>query len=134
MADEQHNLQMAARLGELWNSGRHDELLDLYHDDVVMTAAANWIDPGPWVGKEQVNQNQQEWASAWQEIEMAVDRVEAAGDKVVFLGTWHSRGAASGIGSTTPVAIVFTFDEGLIRRLDFFEDAEQALRAAGLPA
>jgi ketosteroid isomerase-like protein len=128
MSEEQRNLEVVARLGELWNAGQRNALLSLYHDDIVMTAARNWIDPGPWVGKEQVDANQQEWASAWDQIEMSVERVEAAGDKVVLLGKWHSRGAASGIGNVTPIAIVFTFEDGLIKRFDWLEDADEALR------
>ena len=125
---EQRNLEVVARLGELWNAGEHEALLSLYHDDIVMTAAPNWIDPGPWVGKDQVRRNQQDWASAWDQIEMSIDRVEATGDKVVCLGTWHTRGAASGIGGTTQVAILFTFEDGLIKRFDWFEEGDEALR------
>jgi ketosteroid isomerase-like protein len=132
MADEQRNLEVVARLGELWNAGKHDEILSLYHDDAVMTAAANWIDPGPWVGKEQIARNQRDWASAWQQIEMSFDRVEAAGDKVVVLGTWLTRGAVSGIGGTAPVVMVLTLEDGLIKRFEWFEEPEQALRMAGI--
>jgi ketosteroid isomerase-like protein len=132
MSEEQRNLEVVARLGELWNAGQHDELLLLYHDDAVMNAAPNWIDPGPWVGREQIARNQSDWASAWQQIEMSVERVEAAGDKVVLLGSWHSRGAASGIGNVTPIAIVFTFEDGLIKRFDWVESAAEAIRQAGI--
>jgi ketosteroid isomerase-like protein len=134
MSDEQHNLEVVARLGELWNAGRHEELLSLYHDEAVMTAAPNWIDPGPWVGKDQIARNQRDWASAWEQIEMSIERVEPAGDKVVVLGTWHTRGAASGIGGNAPVVMLLTFEDGLIKRFEWFEGADEALRAAGLPA
>jgi ketosteroid isomerase-like protein len=134
MADEQRNLEAVARLRELWNAGKHQELLSLYHDDVVMTAAPSWIDSGPWVGKDQIDANQRDFASAWEQIEMSIDRVEAAGDKVVCLGRWHTRGAASGIGGSSPVVILLTFEDGLIKRFEWFEEADEALRAAGLPA
>jgi len=61
MADEQRNLEVVGRIGERWNAGDHEGVLDLYHDDIVMTAAPDWPDPGPWVGKEQVAWNQREW-------------------------------------------------------------------------
>jgi ketosteroid isomerase-like protein len=97
-----------------------------------MTAATSWIDPGPWVGKEEIARNQRDWASAWEQIEMSIDRVEAAGDKVVCLGTWHTRGAASGVGGSTPVVMLLTFEDGLIRRFEWFEEPDEARRAAGL--
>jgi ketosteroid isomerase-like protein len=129
---EQRNLELAARLGELWNAGKHEELLSLYHDDAVMIAAANWIDPGPWVGKEQIARNHRDWASAWAQVEMTMERVEAAGDKVVVLGTWHTRGAASGIGGSAPVVMLLTFEDGRIKRFEWFEDPDEALRLAGI--
>jgi ketosteroid isomerase-like protein len=132
MSVEERNLQVIAEVGRRWNSGEHEGLLDLYHDDIVMTAAPNWIDSGPWVGKEQVAANQREWAGAWEKIEMVMHRVEAAGDKVVAIGEWHSRGAASGVGGTTPVVIVFTLEDGLVTKFDWLEDADDALSLAGL--
>jgi len=132
MGDEQRNLEVVARLGQLWNAGEHEAVLALYHDDIVMTAAPNWIDPGPWVGKDQVRSNQREWASAWEQIEMSIERLEVAGDKVVCIGEWHSRGVASGVGGTLPIAIVFTFEDGLVKRFEWREDADEALRLAGV--
>jgi ketosteroid isomerase-like protein len=132
MSEEQRNLEVVARLGELWNAGQHEELLSLYHDDAVMTASANWIDPGPWVGKEQIARNQRDWASSWEQIKMTIDRVEAAGDKVVCLATWHTRGAVSGVGGSAPVVMLLTFEDGLIKRFEWFENADEALRLAGI--
>jgi ketosteroid isomerase-like protein len=132
MSDEQRNLQIVAKVGRLWNSGDHDGTLAYYHDDIVMTAAPNWPDPGPWVGKDQVARNQRDWASAWEQIEMSVDRVEARGDKVVLLGRWHSRGVVSGAGGVTPLVIVFTLQDGLVKHFDFSQEADEALRLAGV--
>jgi ketosteroid isomerase-like protein len=132
MDHEQRNLEVVARLGQLWNEGDHDAMLSLYHDDVVMTAAPNWIDPGPWVGKHEVARSAREWSSAWQEIAMSIERAEAAGDKVVCIGEWVSRGVASGAGGTVPLVILFTLEDGLIKRFEWFEDPNDALRLAGI--
>ena len=132
MSEEQRNLEVVARLGQLWNSGDHDAVLPLFDDDIVMTAAPNWIDPGPWVGKEQVARNQRDWTSAWQQIEMSIERVEAAGDKVVCVGRWLSRGAASGAGGSLPIVILFTLEDGLVTHFEWMEDADEAFRRAGI--
>ena len=132
MSIEQRNLQVVAQLGERWNSGDHEGVLELYHDEIVMTASPEWLDAGPWVGKHQVAQNQADWASAWDTIEMAAERVEAAGNRIVLIGSWLSRGAASGAGSTTPIVIVFTLEEGLIKGFDWSWEADDALRLAGV--
>jgi ketosteroid isomerase-like protein len=130
MADEQRNLEVVGQIGVRWNAGDHEGVLDLYHDEIVMTAAPDWPDPGPWVGKEQVAWNQREWASAWETVEMVIYRV--AGDKVVAMGEWLSRGASSGAGGTIPIVIVFTLEDGLVTRFEWTQDADEALRAAGL--
>ena len=132
MGDEQRNLEVVAKVGQLWNAGDYDGTLAYYHDDIVMTAAPNWPDPGPWVGKDRVAETQREWASAWQLIEMSADRIEARDDKVVLLGQWHSRGAVSGAGGTTPIVMVFTFEDGLVTHFDFSQEADDALRLAGV--
>jgi ketosteroid isomerase-like protein len=132
MTEEQRNLDTVAKVGRLWNSGDYDATLAYYHDDIVMKASAEWPDPGPWVGKEAVARNQRDWASAWERIEMSVDRIEAKGDKVVLLGRWHSRGMLSGAAGETPLVMVFTLEDGLVKHFDFSQDADDALRLAGI--
>jgi hypothetical protein len=71
-------------------------------------------------------------ASAWETIEIVIDRVEAVGDKVVAIGEWLSRGVSSGAGGTIPIVIVFTFEDGLVTRFEWIQDVDEALRAAGI--
>jgi ketosteroid isomerase-like protein len=132
MSDEQRNLQVVAEVGRCWNEGDYDGTLAYYHDDIVMKAAPNWPVPGPWVGKDAVAENQRDWASAWERIEMSVERIEAKDDKVVLLGRWHSRGVMSGAAGETPLVMVFTLEDGLVKHFDFSQEADDALRAAGI--
>jgi hypothetical protein len=39
MSNEERNLKVVAELGRRWNAGDHQGVLDLYHDDIVITAA-----------------------------------------------------------------------------------------------
>jgi hypothetical protein len=55
------------------------------------------------------------------------------GDRVLGLGMIHIVGQGSGIETDVPAAILMTFRDGLITRLqDFGPDKQQALEAAGL--
>jgi ketosteroid isomerase-like protein len=55
------------------------------------------------------------------------------GDRVLGLGTIHVVGRGSGIEAGVPAAILMTFKNGLITRLqDFGGDRERAREAAGL--
>ncbi len=54
-------------------------------------------------------------------------------DRVLGLGTIHIVGQSSGIETDVPAAILMTFRDGLITRLqDFGPDKQRALEAAGL--
>jgi ketosteroid isomerase-like protein len=130
--EEQRNAEVVRRLGKLWNAGDYEGTLDLYSDDIVMTAAPEWPDPGPWVGKERVGWNQQQWQEVWDKIELVVHDVALAGDKALLIGEWNSRGIASGLGGQMEVIFVLTLRDGLITNFDWFSDADQARRAAGL--
>jgi ketosteroid isomerase-like protein len=134
MSDDKRNVEVARRLNRLWNEGDYETILSLYSDDIVMTAAPEWPDPGPWVGKERVAWNQAQWIDAWDSTELIVDSLEASGDKVLVLGRWHSRGRSSGVGGEMAVVFVLTLEDGLVARFDWFQDADAARRAAGLPA
>jgi ketosteroid isomerase-like protein len=132
MSTEKRNLEVVAELGKRWNAGDHRGVHELYHDEIVMTPASDWLYSDPWVGKEQVARGEREWAGAWEQLELSADRVEATGDRILLLGKWVSKGLASGADGTRPVAIVFTLEDGLIKRFDFFDGADDALREVGL--
>jgi ketosteroid isomerase-like protein len=134
MAEEQRNRDVINQLVELWNGGDYERILSLYRDDIVMTAAPEWPDPGPWEGKEQVAWNQRQWLDAWDSIELVIDRLEMRGDKVLAMGKWQSRGRSSGLGGEMPVVMVLTLEDGLVTRFDWFLDSDEARRAADLPA
>jgi ketosteroid isomerase-like protein len=130
--EEQRNAEVVRRLGELWNAGDYEGVLELYSDDVVMTAAPEWPDPGPWVGKEGVGWNQRQWLEAWDEVQLVTHELAFNGDKVLLVGEWNSRGTASGFGGQMEVIFVLTLRDGLITHFDWFSDADEARRAAGL--
>jgi ketosteroid isomerase-like protein len=129
---EERNVEVVRRLAERWNAGDHAGVLELYADDVVMVTAPEWPDAGPFVGKEAVDLSTQEWRSAWESVEVDLDRLEAAGDVVVVEGAWDSRGLASGAAGRIQFGIVLTVRDGQIARLEWFMDPGQARRAAGL--
>jgi ketosteroid isomerase-like protein len=129
---EERNVEVVRRLAERWNAGDYAGVLELYADDVEMVTAPEWPDAGTEVGKEAVERATQEWRSAWESIEVDLDRLEAAGDMVVAGGGWDSRGLASGASGRMPSGIVLTVRDGQIARLEWFMDPGQARRAAGL--
>lgn len=55
-----------------------------------------------------------------------------AGEQVVQFFRIRARGLASGIVLEGPLAQVWTLSEGVVVRVEFFEDRAEALEAAGL--
>jgi ketosteroid isomerase-like protein len=131
---EERNLEVVRRLAERWNAGDSAGVLELYADDIVMVTAPEWPDAGAgsFVGKEALERYTQEFRSVWDSIGADLDRLEVAGDLVVAGGGWKSRGLASGVRGQMPFGIVFTVRDGLISRLEWFMDPDEARRAAGL--
>jgi len=74
----------------------------------------------------------QDWADAWESYTAEPDRYIDAGDKVVVEVKMHATGGSSGIEMDRRDAIVFTVRDGLITRLVYFNNPDEALDAAGL--
>ena len=73
-----------------------------------------------------------DFAAAWDHFEMEVERVIDGGDRVVSLFRIRAVGAGSGIAVEREDGMVWIFREGKLVRLDYFNDQEAALEAAGL--
>ena len=72
-----------------------------------------------------------QFRSVW---ELTVDDLETrgVGETIVALGHLRAHGEASGIALEQPIAYVFEFDLGLVRRVRGYFNREEALDAAGL--
>ena len=58
--------------------------------------------------------------------------LSAAGDMVVAVTRLRGTGTASGAEVETPFAYIFTLRDGLLRRVGFDPDPQEALDAAGV--
>jgi uncharacterized protein len=68
----------------------------------------------------------------FQELRTDFEEFVDAGDKVVVIGRLHGRGRTSDAPVDLRWAIVVTFRNGRIMRLDNYQKKEQALKAVGL--
>ena len=132
MGDQQRNLEVVTRIGELWNAGDLDGLLELYDDDVEVLTDPGWPE-GPTQGKDAFANTTREWRAAWATIDVTPGEVRAiGGDRVLAEGFWDSRGAASGISGRMEFGFLYTLRDGLIVRQQWFLDQSEGRRAAGL--
>ncbi len=74
----------------------------------------------------------QDWGDAWESYSAEPDVFIDAGGKVVVELNMQAKGGGSGIEMERRDAILFTVGDGLITRVDYFNNPNQAHEAAGL--
>ena len=131
MADEQRNTEVVRQVAERWNAGDLEGVLELYAEDIEMISDPQWPDPGT-VGKENFRRYSEEWREAWASAKIDIGRLQAAGEHVIADGNWDVEAAATGISGQMPFTIVFTLQDGLVVRHEWFLDPAAGRRAAGL--
>ena len=124
------NVEIARKAIEAWNAGDMDGLRDLYDPDAVYALPSDWIDAGPYLGRDAIMEQFAQLRDIWRGS--SFDRIECldAGDRVVVQVAFS--GDARGLPLTTGIAWVYTMREGLITRLEFFGSRAEALEAVRL--
>jgi ketosteroid isomerase-like protein len=86
----------------------------------------------PYRGVQGITDWLSDFSEAWDNYAMELERVIDAGDRIVSLFRIHAVGAGSGAPVERGDAMVWTFRDGMLARLDYFNDQGQALEAIGL--
>ena len=74
----------------------------------------------------------QDWGAAWSEWSSEPEQFIDAGDSVVVVVRMKAKGAGSGLELDRQDAQVYRFRDDKIVRLDYYNNEDQALEAAGL--
>ena len=92
------------------------------------------LDAGEYRGRAGVERWLADWESAWSDFSMdAEELIDAGGGTVVVLLRMRATGRGSSVSVERDDAIVYELRDGLVARLDYYNDRAQALAAAGLP-
>jgi ketosteroid isomerase-like protein len=124
------NADLIRTLTDMWNSGEVDGVFDLYTEDAEIRTGPHWPEVTVYRGRDEIRRTSAEWASMWEDLQIELHSMEEFGDRMVATGAWRMRGAASGIDGEMPIFILFTFREGKIAVLEWFEDRDTAVAAA----
>ena len=124
------NADLIRTLIETTNAGELEAVVGLYTEDAEIRTGPHWPEVTVYRGRDEIRRTSAEWASMWEELQVELDSFEEYGDRMVVTGAWRMRGAASGIGGELPIFILFTFREGRIAVLEWFEDRDTAVAAA----
>ena len=125
----QENVAIIRRCFEAWDHGDIDGVVAEYAADVEVDVTS--VMDGRFQGRDAVRDY---FNSTLASLRFAHDELELidAGHEVVALTRGRGVGASSGAGWESPLGYVFTLEDGLIRKMRFYLDHQQALEAVGL--
>ena len=138
-AMSQENVEIVRQLIEAWNHNEQDRVVSLesvvpfLDPGVIFDATRRIINPKTYAGIEGIRAMLAERDEVWGEFRMEPDEFVDAGDRVVAIGRWVSKGRGSGVEVNQPIADVFTLHGGRVVRCEIgYSDRAEALEAAGL--
>ncbi len=130
-------LRRAALSGwSAWSRGDLDLMLVRYAPDYQSEFAPEFVTVGlssSYRGHAGIREWTADLSEAWEQMELTPQEIVDAGDRVVALGRFRSRGSGSGVELESPVGQAVWVERGLVARERVFFDWDEALAAAGLP-
>jgi ketosteroid isomerase-like protein len=130
----QENVEIVREAWDAWLRGDMDSLLSCYDPEVVwnLTHFRDWPD-NTYRGHQGVRRFLEEWLEVWDDYEAGVEEIRTAPDgRVVSLAWQRGRGRQSGLAMEIEYALIVTVRDGMILRLDNYDERSDALEAAGL--
>lgn len=101
-----------------------DEDVEIHDHDIP--------ESGDYRGHEGFLQWLTDWDQAWADWSLELEEVHDAGDRVVAVVGMSATGRASGARINRQDALLYEMRDGKAVRVDYFNNREQALGAAGL--
>jgi uncharacterized protein (TIGR02246 family) len=130
MANTQPPAKVVQQLYELLEEGRFDEYASNFAED------AKWIEPtgsvfgGTYRGRDQIRELMERASKDWwEEFEVEVDRLVVDGDTVIAITTTSGTYRSSGVRASARAAHLYVVRDGLITRMESFEDTASLNRA-----
>ena len=128
----QQNVQVIQAAYDAWNDGDMDALRAAHDPHVIARYPAEWPEPGPFVGVDQVMGQIARLREAMDSntAEATTDFVDL-GDRILARFVWRGqgRGPAFAIHGTA----LYTLRGGRITAIEYFNDYAEAANLLGLP-
>ena len=128
----QENMEVVRRSFDAWNAGDLARWVSMHHSEVIVIPPDGWPEGEPPRSRDEWLAQAGRLIDSWAEERVDVVRIHDAGDRVVALFNWVTRGRGSQIDLVTNMALIATVRDGLITRAEYYNDHDEALEAAGL--
>ena len=124
-------LDILRAIFEAFSRGDFDEMVQHLHPDVELRPALQPLEHiGVLRGRAEIKKFF-EGLGLWESRRVEVEDVIEVGNRLFSVERWHVVGR-DGIKLDFRIVDVYTFEDGLIVRVDGFRDREEALNAVGL--
>jgi ketosteroid isomerase-like protein len=117
-------LERFMKTGEVLEETFDVESLEVHDHDI--------LDGRDYRGAEGFMQWLEDWSAAWEEWSLDPEEYIDAGERVIVVAKMHARGRGSGVEVDRQDALLYELRDGLIVRIDYFNNRSEALTAAGL--
>jgi ketosteroid isomerase-like protein len=127
--DSPANVEIVRRAFEYEISGRGTaaEVRAILDPHVVMKP----VEEGASYGVNGYRDNFEHWQGEWEDLEVTIEEIIDAGDRVVLTAHHRGRGRGSGLEIEARYYEVYTLTSGKIIRVDEYSERAHALEAAG---
>jgi ketosteroid isomerase-like protein len=127
----QDNVEIVRETIEAFN---RDEESSRWHPEVVVVPPEGWPEGGEVVHGLAAWQRQMErLRDSWADTRLEIDDIRSVDEeRVVWTLRWLTTGKDSGLAFETAMGAVYTVNDGLIVRGEFFRSPADALEAVGL--
>jgi ketosteroid isomerase-like protein len=117
-------------LSDAFAAGDVDAALACLHTEVELLTLRARLEGTTYVGHEGYRQVLALFDQDWDDLRLVPERIEEIGDRVVATGRLMATGKTSGIELDLPLTLLYHFRDGLIVRMESFDEHEDAMAAA----
>lgn len=122
----EENVELVRRIYERWD--RNESVRDLVAADLEYVNPDYAVEPGTRIGRRALGSVRE----TYPDFTIHVDRYVDAGDRVVVLARYTASGGGSGVELEGNQGYVWTIENGLAVRFEWFLSHDEALEAAGI--
>jgi ketosteroid isomerase-like protein len=116
-------------LTQIFTSRRLDP--ELLAEDAEWVNPHNAVEPGTRRGADEFNRAIASVFATWDDVRFDTERIVDNGDQIVALGSLHGCLNASGMEVSAAHGQIWTFRDGRVARMQWFNTHREALEAAG---
>jgi ketosteroid isomerase-like protein len=125
------NTDVVMRFRDAFGSGDVDAALACLSPDAEILPIRARLEGTTYRGHEGYRRLLADFDQDWADLRLITDKMREEGEHVLTTGRVAARGKTSGVELDVPLVILFELRDGLVVRMESFEELDPALEAIG---